>query len=242
MTVEERLKAVVVPGRLELKYHLARERAHGEQEIGLVPFLADRRRVSLDVGANKGVWSEALRCCSRQVHAFEPNPKIFRVLKRGLGPGVVAHQAALSDASGTAELRVPKGRRGYSNQGASLSRVKIGAAEYGSVRVDVCRLDDLDLGDVGFMKIDVEGHEFAVLEGARETIRRCRPNMIVEIEEKHMKRPIAELLATVCSYGYEAHALDGGALRRASLIDLSARHSKAVGRDDYIFNWIFLPT
>ncbi|MGG5890435.1 FkbM family methyltransferase [Falsiroseomonas sp. HC035] len=242
MSAEERFKALFVPGRLQTLYHLARERRRGEQEIRLVPVLADRSRVSLDIGANKGVWSEALRPHSSSVHAFEPNPKIHEVLRRGIGSGVTVHDIALSDTSGSAELRVPRHRSGgYSNQGASLSTEKIGAAEYGSVVVDARRLDDLDLGEVGFIKIDVEGFELAVVEGARETLRRHRPNMVIEIEEKHTRRPIAELLGAVCAHGYQAFALDRGVLRRTSQIDLALRHSTPASRRDYIFNWIFLP-
>lgn len=241
LSLEERLKALVVPGRIDLLYHLWRERRRGEREIGLVPFLADPTRLSLDIGANRGIWAEAMRRHSRGVHAFEPNPKIFRMLRRGLGPGVTAHPVALSDASGTAELRVPLGSRGYSNQGASLSREKIGAAAYGSVVVETRRLDELGLGPVGFIKIDVEGFEQAVVEGARETLQRHRPALVIEMEEAHAKRPIAEQIAAVEAHGYEAFALDRGRLRRVAEIDLAARHAQGVRREDYIFNWIFLP-
>ena len=45
------------------------------------------------------------------------------------------------------------------------------------------RLDDFALGNVGFVKIDVEGHELAVLKGARQLLVDQRPNLLVEIEE-----------------------------------------------------------
>lgn len=241
MNLEERLKALLLPARLQLRYQVAREYARGEAELRLVPFLAARHLVSVDVGANRGVWSEVLRRHSRCVHAFEPNPKIFRLLHRGAGQGVTTHRIGLSDQPGVAELMVPRGARGYSNQGASLNPEKIGGTAYRSVSVETRRLDDLDLGAVGFIKIDVEGHEMAVIAGAAETLRRYRPNLIVEIEEKHTHRPIDELLSMVCSHGYEAFALDQGMLRRVKQIDLLARHSAAAGQAGYIFNWIFLP-
>jgi hypothetical protein len=115
---------------------------------------------------------------------------------------------------------VPKGRRGYSNQGASMNPEKIGRAEHRSMVVETRRLDDLDLGAIGFIKIDVEGHEGAVITGAAETLLRYRPNLVVEIEERHARRPITELLGAVCSHGYEAFALEQGVLRRAEQIDL----------------------
>ena len=63
-----------------------------------------------------------------RARTFEPNPKIFQILARGAGPGVAVHKVALSDHTGAAELRVPRNQSGnYSNQGASLSTVKVGA-------------------------------------------------------------------------------------------------------------------
>ena len=46
------------------------------------------------------------------------------------------------------------------------------------------RLDNVYRGRAGFIKIDVEGHEQAVLDGAVETIRRCKPRMLVEIDDR----------------------------------------------------------
>jgi FkbM family methyltransferase len=55
-----------------------------------------------------------------------------------------------------------------------------------SERVSVRRLDDIDLGGgVGFLKIDVEGHEEAVLAGASRTLKQSMPAVLVEVEERH---------------------------------------------------------
>jgi FkbM family methyltransferase len=189
LTLEEWCRLWIVPGRLDVLYHMKRELQTGERELALVPFLANRARISVDAGANKGIWTEMMRRYSAHVHAFEPNPKLFRFLRRGVGRGVSCHALALSDATGLAELKVPCGSKGYSNQGASLSAVKIGNGNFRFLEVATTRLDDLDLGDVGFIKIDVEGHEMAVIDGASETLRRYRPPLIVEIEGKAHANP-----------------------------------------------------
>jgi FkbM family methyltransferase len=240
-TLEERLKDRLVPPRLYIRYRAWKELRRGEAEIRLLPFLVARDRVALDVGANKGVWTHFLSRLSRHVHAFEPNPKIFRVLKRGIARNVTAHQVALSNAAGTAEFRVPRRKGGYSNQGGSLSAVNV-SESYATMQVETRRLDDLGIADVGFMKIDVEGFEATVLEGAVETLRRDRPVLVIELEESHTRQSLETLVAGVEAHGYRALALCRGVLTDLRRIDVEKHHRRAAVREDYIFNFIFLPT
>lgn len=242
VTLEERIRWGIIPGRWTLRYRLRKETRRGERELSLLPFLCPRGRVALDIGANIGVWAEAMRRCGAQVHAFEPNPKLFRMLRAGAAPsGVTLHDIALSDRAGEAVLMVPRGRRGYSNQGATLSAEKIGAREFGSVTVATARLDDLGIDDVGFMKIDVEGHELAVIAGAERTIARWRPTLVVELEERHTRRPIEQDLDRIRAMGYEAFCLVDGVLTLAARVDLDRHHRNPADRAAYVFNWIFLP-
>lgn len=224
-----------------MKYRVAKEMRRGEKELKLLSFLVDSTRNGLDIGANKGVWSEVLRGKCAHVHAFEPNPKMFSLLKSGAGSNVTCHQIALSDSSGVAEFRIPRGRSGnYSNQGGSLSSAKV-SENYGHVSVDAVRLDEMDVGSVGFMKIDVEGFELEVLKGAQKTIARDKPVMIIEIEERHNKKPIEESLATVEALGYSTFVLRDDVLTPASKVDMNDRHRLAAGSRRYINNFIFLP-
>lgn len=239
-TLEETAKRLFVPPPLYARYKYAKELRKGEREIRLVPFLADPARLALDVGANKGVWTYALLKAGCRVHAFEPNPKMFAVLKRWAKDRAQLHPIALGDASGEAVLMIPKRASGYSNQGASLSANTLGDEAFGSVTVETRRIDDLGLTDIGFIKIDVEGFELQVLKGAAETLARDRPNLVVEMEEKHTKRKLAGMVAEVCGYGYRCLALRGGVLTDFAELDLAVSHDpKRPG--DYVFNFIFLP-
>ena len=241
-TLEERLKFALVPVSLYMRYRIAKERRHGEAEIALLPFLADPARVSLDIGANKGVYAWLLRDCSCAVHAFEPNPKMFRFLQRLADDRITVSQLALSNRSGTAELRVPRHRRGgFSNQGASLSDVKV-AENFRGVPIEARRVDDLAIENVGFIKIDVEGFEQAVLEGARETIARDRPSLLIEMEEAHTKQPIEDDIAAVEALGYRGMFLRRGLLTPIEAFDGERHHRNAESRADYVFNFVFLPT
>jgi FkbM family methyltransferase len=239
-SMEEKAKRMLVPPALYIKNLYRREYLKGEKEIGLVPFLAKSDKLSLDIGANKGVWSYAMLPHSLGVHAFEPNPKSLETLKSWGKTKLTIHDIALSNQTGTATLYVPKGlRSNYSNQGSSLVLTR--TEGHGSVTVDTKRLDDLLITNIGFMKIDVEGFEQQVLQGAVETLQRERPNLVIEIEEKHTKQRIEDQLNTVCGYGYDCFALLKGTLTPMALIDFERHHRAPATRADYVFNFIFLP-
>lgn len=237
--LEETLRAALIPPRLRIRWLLQRELDRGEAELALLPFLVHRERTALDIGANKGVWSEALRRFAPQVYAFEPNPKMFRELVRGAARNVVPCNLAASDSAGEVDLLVPRTRRGFSNQGATLAATAVAGKETRAVTVKSTRLDELNLGPVGFAKIDVEGHELSVLAGMERTIRTWRPILVIEIEEKHCGRPIAEAIGAVEAFGYQTHALIDGVLTKVTRSTVAALHNRK--GDRYVFNWVFLP-
>jgi FkbM family methyltransferase len=80
------------------------------------------------------------------------------------------------------------------------------------LRVQRRTLDSYKLDAVGFMKIDVEGHEFSVLEGASNTIRRCKPNMVIEIEERHKPGSVRDVKLFLEDLEYRGFFLKGAAL------------------------------
>ena len=231
----------LVPPRLHYWARAQRQWRRGEGELRLLPMLMDLRRISVDVGANKGVYTYWMARHSRHVHAYEPNPKMFRILRSGAGRNVTVSPVALSDSSGKTMLRVPRTAGGYSNQGASLNYQKVGD-DFGEVAIETRRLDDEGLDDIGFMKIDVEGHELAVLDGGRDLIARDRPVLLMEMEEAHTRQPIEESLRAVLDLGYDGFFLLGGELRSLDAFDPDAHHRTAPAAADYIFNFVFKPS
>jgi FkbM family methyltransferase len=229
-TLEERIKHSLVPGRAYIRYRAAKEWWRGEAEIRHLPSLIDTRRNAIDVGANKGTYSYFMAGLARQVYAFEPNPKMFAVLRRTIGRNVTAFPIALSDRSGTDTLRIPYGRKGVSNQGSSLSPSKP-MANFIPLTVETRRIDDLGFSDIGFIKIDVEGHEQEVLAGAAHTISRDRPNLLIEIEEAQSGVPLMRSIEAVCRLGYDAFFVGNGRLQPIGALN-PALHG-------YVFNFIF---
>jgi FkbM family methyltransferase len=142
--------------------------------------------VVLDVGANVGVSAMMMaRWCGPEghIHAFEPSPSPKQLLTEhlrmnGLSDRVTVCASALSDAEGTTTFYAS----GISGKSA-LSDVNIGQSSE-QVQVPVttidayCRAKNIK---PSLIKIDVEGFEFNVLNGARNTLKEVRPSILVEL-------------------------------------------------------------
>ena len=157
----------------------------GEPEIKWLNKLVDPEKAAYDIGANLGVYTYFLIQNAKEVHCFEPNPDLQRNLQATFGKKIHLHPFALSNESGTATLRFPilNGTR-YHGWG-SLEKNFSEESEVISHEVEIKVLDEQELPPVGFIKIDVEGHERAVLEGAKAILEEQRPRLLIEIEEQH---------------------------------------------------------
>lgn len=240
-TLEERVKHALIPSGLYIRYKVLKERWSGEPELRLLDMLVDRRRNAIDAGANKGTFTHVLSGLARHVHAFEPNPKMLAVLRQTAADNVTVSPVALSDRSGPAEFLIPRDSRGtHSNQGGSLSRVKV-RGEHTVVPVQMARLDDLNLSDIGFIKIDVEGSELEVLAGASQVLARDRPILLIEMEEVHTQTPIELSLAKVLQFGYRGMFFDRARQNLRMLEDFDPEAMHRQRGPGYVFNFIFLP-
>lgn len=132
--------------------------------------------VFYDVGANIGfhtVIAARLVGNAGTVVAFEPLPENAAQLRRNVELNSFANvevvEAALSDGTG------------FANLSGSGHRTRRTLTKLGGVEVRTFRLDDWEGPPPDLLKIDVEGAELVVLEGALETIRRHRPDMLIEV-------------------------------------------------------------
>ena len=218
-----------------------------EKETGLLPLLCRHDRISVDVGANRGLYVHHLLPVSREVWAFEPHPAMFGALKARYGQRAKVLQIALSDAPGTAVLRLPPGNVSWASispeNAFELADASAGLEE---VSVETRTLDSFALSDLGLLKIDVEGHEEAVLRGAIATLRSSMPNIVVEVEERHSRGAVERIKALLAGLGYSGFFLSGDGLRPMSEFSV-ARHqpienvSVAGKTGTYINNFVFVP-
>lgn len=232
----------LLPARWQVPIkHLYLKAAGGlEPELGLLPLLIRPGERALDIGANYGTYALSLVRLGARVDLFEPNPAIAAVLAAWAQgkTGVEVHALALSDRSGTADLVIP-GEGGVEHD--SSAAIAGGAVASGRrVEVPLAPLDSLEITDAALIKIDVEGHEAAVLRGARATIAASSPALIVEIEQRHIARPIAAAFDDVLAQGYRGWFLCDGALPPLARFD-AAQHQR-FGEPDraYCNNFIFL--
>ena len=152
----------------------------------------------IDVGANIGVY--AIQAASvvgpfGKIHAFEPNKKTFEMLDRtmranGFSERCVLHNAGLgaSDTTGSFHLSSHA-----TNPGSSYISVRSGGEQ-----VDIHRMDSIEYErPIRFIKIDVEGYEYHVIEGAKATLAAHSPTILTEFFPRSLKE-----IGQVCGTRY----------------------------------------
>ena len=174
---------------------------NGEQELKFIRSLCDPHRDAVDAGANIGTYSYFLRRHARKVYAYEPNPVLAARLHRLLADVTVRH-AALSDRTGRVVLQVPVNADGaVQHELASITQqFGVKTIDY---PVEAITLDSEHHSNVGFLKVDVEQHELAVLSGALGTIQRCRPVVMTEISPLKYAEGLVRAFSFITELGYE---------------------------------------
>lgn len=188
------------------------------------PFAALQRlvlpgEVVYDVGANIGLYLRFLftHCHAGKVYAFEPMTENRALLLKNIELGKVTDKAtvfpvALSDSEGNEKLQIDDLMSGS----AALDRITKGAPSLGRLKygmsaltelVATTRIDTL-LKDESIqrphcIKIDVEGAELLVLQGAIHTLEKYRPKLLIELHGVEMGREVFHLLNNI---GYHCYS------------------------------------
>jgi FkbM family methyltransferase len=240
-----------LPPTPRARLRLLKKVLRGDLVLRQIDANVPRDAVVVDVGANRGVYTLRM---SRlvgplgRVHAVEPFPPNVASLDAiaARQRNVVVHPVALSETAGARSLSVPV-LDGRSVDALATLRAVEGDCDH--VDVPVARLDDIIGGDrdrVRFVKCDVEGHELAVLRGARRLLEH-RPVLLVEIEQRQ-----GDLDATfdlLSSAGYDGWAVTPAGLRplaefdvqRDQLDHLPGAPAGGPVTPDYVNNFLFAP-
>ena len=116
-----------------------------------------------------------------------------------------------------------------------------GFAEVETVPVPMRRLDSYEYPSIGCIKIDVEGHEEAVLRGARETLIRDHPQLIIECEERHNPGAIQRVRRFLEELGYRGFFFRNGCLEPIESFDVEIHQTApAQSAAHRVVNFVFL--
>jgi FkbM family methyltransferase len=165
----------------------------GSPEKRLYLSVVSKGDVVIDIGANVGYYTRLFADLvgpAGEVHAFEPVPSTFELLAKDIRrfprrKNVLLNCVALGDGDRNIVLFVPNGDHGQ----AALVQHRDGSwrsRQSHEVHATMIRLDRYAerLAKIDFVKCDVEGAELLVLRGGEATLRRCRPKIFLEIEER----------------------------------------------------------
>jgi FkbM family methyltransferase len=177
------------------------------------------------------------------VHSFEPNPLLYPYLNKNLKKiisNINLYNLALSDTNGETKLKLPLRSKSFFKTNIE-ELYQLGAASihpnnqfdnFKEVIVKMRKLDDIKINNkIGFIKIDVEGHELEVIEGALNTIKENKPVLLIEIEERHSKRMVNDSIKYIKNIGYNCYYEKNKDLVRVEKL-------KNINEE---FNFFFLP-
>jgi FkbM family methyltransferase len=194
-------------------------RAHDHHEIEMISrifdIIAAPFGVFVDVGANVGTHTLGIARhlgARGRVYSYEPQRLLFQMICGSLALNAITNVFCMNEAVGAASGKIAAPQYDY------FKPMNFGSVEFGERQrevlhqarasdpanteyVRVSALDDLDLAEVHVIKIDAEGMELEVLAGARATIARCGPVLLVE----HLKVDRDRLLEALTSAGYRAY-------------------------------------
>lgn len=207
------------------------------------------KSLCIDVGANRGIYSYKFIKAGYVVHAFEPNPSEAAWIRHWAKnyDRLKLHLVALSDKAANGFLAVP---HSDGREVGALGRIVSSSEEQRCIKnekiipVESKTLDSFGFDNISYIKIDVEGHEYSVILGALETIKNCRPIVIVEIERRHLlHRSVDDVVSLILSLGYDCSFISDNILYPYSefRLDLHQASTIDVNSKGYINNFVFTP-
>jgi FkbM family methyltransferase len=233
---------MLLPPSYFYRRRMAQEARSGEPELAVLTKLLPRGGTAVDIGANQGVYAYALAGIADRVVAFEPNPDYAFFARWMLRGRAEVHELALSDTCGRGTLHVPLSEEGVVlHLAGSLKRTHAQFRNGKTHAVEIRTLDDFGLTHVRFVKADVEGSEREVLDGARATLARDRPTLLLELLSGTHEDPGADTAAICERFGYDAFLVQRGEKIAALPAIAALGRNSSWGTEIESRNVLFLP-
>ncbi len=251
MNFDNALKHYWPRGWYRLRFFKHRYRGRGEPELRLIRHLVAPGSIALDVGCSVGMYTAEMARYAAKVIAFEANPAVAAFTARVVPRNVEVVNVALSSERGTARLVVPRNPNGKSISELGTIDADNPAHGVAADQVDVAmkRLDDFAIRDCSFIKIDVEGHEEAVLDGTSQLIAQ-RPILLAELDEGIKPGTVQRFAERCTEMSYQGYFLSRGRLQPITAFDPALHQDQSLLRyarkalppdREYINNFVFVP-
>lgn len=189
----------------------------------------------IDLGANIGLFTKYLSDIvgnKGRVYSFEPISEPFEILtyitKKLKLTNVHLFNFAVSNVESIVKMEIPR----YQNNEENFYESKIisteSSAEHGTRSIQTKTLNQLSqtLGNISFIKCDVEGHEYQAFLGASAILQDSRPSLLVEIwgNLDDPKSPAYRTVKYLEKYGYGVYWFDGTTLRKRHFGEISTNY------------------
>jgi FkbM family methyltransferase len=194
----------------EIYHHTVPLLSHRRPELELFKGLLAPNTTFIDIGANHGIFALTAAHrpgCSISVHAFEPQPRPREALQRSVREArldnVVVHSLALGQHHGTSEFSIPDIGSGIGSLSKGLKSNAITRTV--SVRPLDAVVTERHIDDIGLIKVDVEGWEYQVFLGGKQTLTSRQPLIWFEANPSALQptgHSTDDLFALLRSYGY----------------------------------------
>jgi len=215
----------------------------GEPELWLIRHLIEPGTTAVDVGGSIGMYAAEMARHAGKVLAFEANPEVATFARSVATRNVEVINMALSSRAGRTTLTVPLNARGRAvTELASIAPKQLSGENVVTVDVETRRLDDFPISNCGFIKIDIEGHEEAVLDGGSALITAQRPVLMIELVEAFNPGVVARLTERFAALSYNCFFLSNDRFRPIAQFDAARDQDDALlATREYVANFFFIP-
>jgi FkbM family methyltransferase len=180
----------------------------------------NKNSVVIECGCHIGVHTVKIASLCKKIYGFEPMPNTYQVLAKNIRlngiQNAVLYKKGVADKPGMTKYAWSiKGNPG----GSGLANNPIGIPSWCSpmnedIPVELITIDSMDLDQLDFMKLDVEGYEPLVIKGAINTITKYKPVIVMEIWKSHYTNEtdlqyVNELFKDLIDIGYVVEYLEG---------------------------------
>ena len=241
----------ILPNKYHFPLYFYLNRSLHDPEMYYITKLLKKKRTIIDIGSNIGIYSYYFSSIFQNIKSFEPSKEVTEKLNILNKKNITIFNCALSDSSGEQEFFIPimdlpmaREVKLYSHGSLENHNDVIKKSKIEKRLIKINKLDNYSFQNVDLIKIDVEGHESKVIQGCLNTIKNNKPFLIVEIEQRHIKKKINEVFQEIKQLGYDGHYLTNNKLKSINSFSYEADQKPYLHNTlvkEYIYNFIFIP-